>query len=107
MVLTAWAREQRMIAKLLLQNLIWIVAMAALLFGPAGTLHWPAAGVVLATVAVLGISCGLWLGRTDPAPLAERLPPRMQRDQPAADKKFMLAFGLVALIWFLAIGLDR
>ncbi len=32
-----------MIAKLLLQNLIWIVAMGALLFVPAGTLHWPAA----------------------------------------------------------------
>ena len=32
-----------MIAKLLLQNLIWTVAMGALLFVPAGTLHWPAA----------------------------------------------------------------
>jgi len=28
-----------MIAKLLLQNLIWIVVMGALLFVPAGTLH--------------------------------------------------------------------
>ena len=39
-----------MIAKLLLQNLIWIVAMGALLFVPAGTLHWPAAWVFLATI---------------------------------------------------------
>jgi protein-S-isoprenylcysteine O-methyltransferase Ste14 len=31
----------------------------------------------------------------------------MQHDQPTADKKFMLVFGFVALIWFLAIGLDR
>jgi protein-S-isoprenylcysteine O-methyltransferase Ste14 len=31
----------------------------------------------------------------------------MQSSQPLADKKFMLAFGFVALIWFLAIGLDR
>jgi protein-S-isoprenylcysteine O-methyltransferase Ste14 len=106
-MVTAWAREQRMIAKLLLQNLIWIVAMAALLFGPAGTLHWPAAWVFLGTIAVLGISCGLWLAKTDPALLAERLHPMMQKGQPLADKKFMLAFGLVALIWFLAIGLDR
>jgi hypothetical protein len=32
-----------MIARLFLQNLIWIAAMGALLFAPAGTLHWPAA----------------------------------------------------------------
>src|SRR6266481_616749 len=47
------------------------------------------------------------VGKTDPALLAERMRPMMQRDQPAADKKFMLAFGFVALIWFLAIGLDK
>jgi protein-S-isoprenylcysteine O-methyltransferase Ste14 len=96
-----------MIAKLLLQNLIWIVAMGTLLFVPAGTLHWPAAWVFLATMAILGLSGGLWLARTDPALLAERMRPMMQADQPAADKKFMLAFGAVALIWFIAIGLDR
>ncbi len=96
-----------MIAKLLLQNLIWTVVMGALLFVPAGTLHWPVAWVFLGTIAILGISCGLWLARTDPALLAERMHPMMQRDQPAADKKFMLAFGVVALVWFFAIGLDR
>ena len=96
-----------MIAKLLLQNLIWIVVMGALLFVPAGTLHWPAAWVFLGTIAVLGIAGGLWLAKTDPALLAERMRPMMQKDQPAADKKFMLVFGFVALIWFLAIGLDK
>jgi protein-S-isoprenylcysteine O-methyltransferase Ste14 len=96
-----------MIAKLLLQNLIWIAAMGALLFVPAGTLHWPAAWVFLAAMAILGVSGGLWLARTDPALLAERMRPMMQDDQPAADKKFMLAFGAVALIWFVTIGLDR
>jgi protein-S-isoprenylcysteine O-methyltransferase Ste14 len=100
-------REFGMIAKLLLQNLIWTVAMGALLFVPAGTLHWPAAWVFLGTIAVLGLSGGLWLARTDPALLAERMRPMMQDDQPAADKKFMLAFGAAALIWFIAIGLDR
>jgi protein-S-isoprenylcysteine O-methyltransferase Ste14 len=91
----------------LLQNLIWIVAMGALLFVPAGTLHWTAAWVFLGTVGVLGPAGGLWLAKTDPALLAERMRPMMQDDQPAADKKFMLAFGAVALIWFIAIGLDR
>ena len=95
-----------MIVKLLLQNLIWVVAMGALLFVPAGTLHWPAAWVFLGTIAILGVACGLWLAKTDPALLAERMHPMMQSGQPAADKKFMLAFGFAALIWFLAIGLD-
>jgi protein-S-isoprenylcysteine O-methyltransferase Ste14 len=107
MVGTASERERRVIAKLLLQNLIWILVMGALLLVPAGTLHWPAAWVFLGTIAILGVASGLWLASTDPALLAERLRPMMQKDQPAADKKFMLAFGFVALIWFLAIGLDR
>src|SRR6202030_4711564 len=96
-----------MIAKLLFQTLIWIVAMGALLFVPAGTLHWPAAWVFLATIGIFGLAGGLWLAKTDPALLAERLRPMMQHDQPTADKKFMLVFGFVALIWFLAIVLDR
>ncbi len=107
MVLTASERDQCMIAKLLLQNLVWIVVMGALLFVPAGTSHWPAAWVFLGTIAIFGLAGGLWLAKTDPALLAERMRPMMQRDQPAADKKFMLAFGFVALIWFLAIGLDN
>src|SRR4030088_82384 len=96
-----------MIAKLLLQNLIWIVAMGALLFVPAGTLHWSAAWVFLATIATLGMTGGLWLAKTDPALLAERMRPMMQNDQPAADKKFMLAFGVGAPVWLLAVRLDR
>lgn len=96
-----------MIAKLLLQNLIWVVVMGALLFMPAGTLHWPAAWVFLGTIAILGIAGGSWLAKHDPALLAERMHPMMQSDQPAADKIFMLVFGFVALIWFLAIGFDK
>jgi protein-S-isoprenylcysteine O-methyltransferase Ste14 len=49
----------------------------------------------------------LWLAKTDPALLAERMRPMMQKDQPLADKKFMLVFGFAALIWFLAIGFDK
>lgn len=96
-----------MIAKLLLQNLIWFGGMGALLFVTAGTLHWPAAWVFLGTMVVLGVVGGSWLARTDPALLAERMRLTMQPDQPAADKMFMLAFGVVTLAWLVAIGLDR
>jgi protein-S-isoprenylcysteine O-methyltransferase Ste14 len=96
-----------MIAKWLLQTAIWIVAMGALLFASAGTLRWVAAWVFLGAMAVIGISCGLWLAWTDPALLTERMRPMLRDDQPAADKKFILTFGLVALIWLVTIGMDE
>ena len=96
-----------MIARLLLQNAIWTVGLGALLFVPAGTWHWPAAWLYVATTAVLGLAGGLWLAKVDPALLDERMRPMMQKGQPSADKKFMLAFGVAALIWFILIGLDR
>jgi protein-S-isoprenylcysteine O-methyltransferase Ste14 len=58
-------------------------------------------------MAVLGLGSGAWLAKTDPALLAERMRPMMQDGQPAADKKFMLVFGFVALVWFIVIGLDH
>jgi protein-S-isoprenylcysteine O-methyltransferase Ste14 len=96
-----------MIAKWLLQSLIWVAAMGALLFVPAGTLHWPAAWVFLATMAIIALACGWWLAKTDPALLAERMRPPMRDDQPAADKKIVVAFGVASLLWFAVIGLDR
>ncbi|WKA26808.1 methyltransferase family protein [Bradyrhizobium roseum] len=96
-----------MIAKLLLQSTFFVVVSGALLFVSAGTLDWPSAWVFLLVSATLGPACGLWLARTDPALLAERLRPTFQADQPAADKGFMLAFAVAALVWLIAIGLDR
>jgi protein-S-isoprenylcysteine O-methyltransferase Ste14 len=95
-----------MIAKLLLQNSIYVVVMGGLLFASAGTLDWPGAWVFLAASAIIGPAAGLWLATIDPALLEERLRPPVQKDQPAADKKFMLAFVVTALIWFVAMGLD-
>lgn len=96
-----------MIARLLLQNTILIAAMGALLFASAGTLHWPAAWVFLLTSVLLGPLCGWWLYRIDPALLAERLRPVLQKDQPAADKAFMAVFMMAMLLWLVAMGLDR
>jgi protein-S-isoprenylcysteine O-methyltransferase Ste14 len=92
--------------KWLLQTLIWLVGMGALLLVPAGTLHWPAAWVFLATMAVISIATGWWLARTDPDLLAERMRVAGQRDQPVADKIFMLALGMVLLLWLVTMGLE-
>jgi protein-S-isoprenylcysteine O-methyltransferase Ste14 len=96
-----------MIAQWLFQSLAWIMALAALLFGPAGSLHWPAAWVFLAFMTTVGLGFGLWLAKNDPALLAERMSPSIQRDQPAADKTFIVVFGFTVLAWFIAMGLDR
>ena len=96
-----------MIAKLLLQNTITVIALGVLLFASAGSLHWPAAWVFLAVSAILGPLCGLWLAKTDPALLAERMRPTFQAEQPAADKKFMLVFVAATVVWLVAMGLDR
>jgi protein-S-isoprenylcysteine O-methyltransferase Ste14 len=96
-----------MIAKLLLQTAFFLLAMGALLFASAGTLNWPGAWTFLAMSTVLGPACGLWLAKTDPALLAERLLLTAREEQPAADKKFMLVFAATALLWFVAMGLDR
>jgi protein-S-isoprenylcysteine O-methyltransferase Ste14 len=94
-------------AKWISQSLIWLVGMGALLFAPAGTLHWPAAWVFLATMAVISISTGWWLAKTDPDLLAERMRVAGQRDQPVADKIFMLALAIVLLAWLIVIGLEH
>jgi protein-S-isoprenylcysteine O-methyltransferase Ste14 len=96
-----------MIDKWLLQTLTWIVAMGALLLAPAGTLRWPAAWVFLATMAIIGLSAGSWLARTDPGLLAERMRLTAQDDQPVADKIFVPVIGGAFLIWFVAIGFDH
>lgn len=96
-----------MIARLLLQNVIWIVGMGAVLFLSAGTWHWPAGWIFLITMAVLGLTDGLWLAKSDPDLLAERMGGMMQPGQPTADKIFIVVFGCIALIWFITIGLER
>jgi protein-S-isoprenylcysteine O-methyltransferase Ste14 len=96
-----------MIAKLLLQNTFFVVAIGALLFASAGTLHWPGAWAFLITSALLGPLCGLWLARTDPGLLAERMRLTAREEQPTADKKFMLVFVAAAFLWFVAMGIEQ
>jgi len=62
-----------MIARLVIQTTVWLVAMAALLFVPAGRIDWPGAWAFLIEMAVMGFGIGFWLAHHDPALLAERL----------------------------------
>ena len=46
-----------MIARLLLQNTTFVVALGTLLFVSAGSLDWPAAWLFLAVSVILGPAC--------------------------------------------------
>jgi protein-S-isoprenylcysteine O-methyltransferase Ste14 len=95
-----------MIAKFLLQNVVFLIGMGALLFAFAGTLRWPGAWAFLIASAVIGPASGLWLANTDPGLLAERMQLTGREEQPRDDKYFMLLFLVVAVLWFVAMGLD-
>ena len=94
------------IARLLLQTLLWLVVMALLLFGAAGTLAWTRAWIFLAESAALGFAAGFWLAASDPALLRERLRAPVQRGQPVADKLLTSALLLASCLWLVLIGLD-
>jgi protein-S-isoprenylcysteine O-methyltransferase Ste14 len=96
-----------LIRRLMIQNAVWIAALGALLFIPAGSLHWPAAWLFLATLGGLGILGGLWFAKINPGLLAERMRPIIQKEQPAADKLFIIVFGPVAMTWLIVMGLDE
>ena len=96
-----------MIAKLLLQNTGFVAVMGALLFASAGTWHWPGAWTFLVISAALGPAFGIWLAKTDPALLAERMRLTARDEQPAADKKFMRAIVAAVVTWFVVMGIDR
>lgn len=97
----------RLMRKLVVRTTIWLILLAVLMFGAAGTLRWPEAWIYVAWAAAISFGGGFWLARHDPGLLNERLGSLVQRDQKAWDKVFM---GIVLVLWFawLALmGLDR
>ncbi|ABE63346.1 Isoprenylcysteine carboxyl methyltransferase [Nitrobacter hamburgensis X14] len=99
--------KRDLIRRSMIQNTVWIVVLGALLFISAGSLHWPAAWLFLATLGGLSILGGLWFAKINPGLLAERMRPMMQKGQPNADKVFMLVIGPVSMIWLIVMGLDQ
>lgn len=95
-----------MVVKLLVQTTVWIAFTGVLLFLSAGTVGWPAGWFFLVEEGTLGLAVGLWLARNDPALLAERLSPIIQRDQKRWDKSLMGAVMVVWYGWLVLMALD-
>ena len=94
-------------ARLIVQTTLWVAAMGALLFVPAGTFAWLGAWVFLGEIWFLGLAVGFWLMRYDPILLRERTGGFVQRDQPPVDKLLVVSMIVVYVGWLVLIGLDR
>jgi len=95
-----------LIARLVLQTAAWLGLMALLLFGAAGDSRWRQAWALLAIFALGSVAFSVWLQRRDPALLASRVGPLIQRGQPAWDRVFILAFVPVWCGWLVLMALD-
>jgi protein-S-isoprenylcysteine O-methyltransferase Ste14 len=95
-----------MVVKLVVQTLVWIGFTSVLLFGSAGTLGWPAGWFFVIEEGSLALAVGLWLARNDPALLAERLSPIVQRDQKRWDKLLIAVVFVAFNGWLVIMALD-
>lgn len=90
----------------MLQTLVWLACMGLLLFGPAGTLAWPAAWAYLVEIGLLSLAIGVWLARHSPDLLKERMSPFIQRGQQASDRVLIVALIGLWCGWFVLMALD-
>ncbi len=90
----------------LLRTAVWIVALAALLFVPAGTLAWPQAWIFLLLFVGSGLLVTVWLTRHDPELLRQRMASPVQREQPVWDRILMSVFVVLFVGWMIVIALD-
>lgn len=92
--------------KAIVQNLCLNAVLCLLLFLPAGTLAWPQAWIFLAIFNGCGLAIGIWLLKTNPGLLAERMKSPFSADQRPRDRWVIIAMELLLCIWLVFIGLD-
>jgi protein-S-isoprenylcysteine O-methyltransferase Ste14 len=100
------AEAKRMGVKVWLTLAVEALIFSSLLFGAAGTIFWPAGWAYL----ILFFGGALWitvlLSRHDPALLAERMKPPVQKGQPFWDRALLLAMAVAWCGWLVLMGLD-
>lgn len=95
-----------MIPRLIVKTGAWLGFMGLLLFLAAGNWQWAQAWAFLAIFAVGSTGFSVWLLRRDPALLASRIGPLMQRDQPKWDRVFLITFIFIWCAWLVLMALD-
>jgi protein-S-isoprenylcysteine O-methyltransferase Ste14 len=95
-----------MTVRMLIRFIVWLAALAVLLFGAAGTIRWPAGWVLLILMTGSGVAITSWLARHDLDLLAERMGSIWQKDQERWDKVVLTAFAALWAVWFVLMALD-
>jgi protein-S-isoprenylcysteine O-methyltransferase Ste14 len=96
-----------MLLKMALRSLTGSLGLALLLFLPAGSLQWPGGWAFIILLQGCGLATGLWLLRTNPALLAERMASPFSAEQRLRDRAIIAATLLACAAWIVAMGLDR
>ena len=95
-----------MIRRIVVQSIVGLAIMAALLFLPAGTLAWIAGWIYLVEISITSLAMAFWMLRHNPALLAERMGPLIQRQQKTWDKILIVSLLVLWAAWFVIMGLD-
>ena len=92
--------------KAVVQNLAFTVLLGVLLFLPAGTLAWPQGWIFLVLFVACSQATGLWLLKTDPALLAERMKSPFSADQRPRDRTIIMVMMVFLCAWLVFMPLD-
>ena len=92
--------------KAVVQNLAFTVLLALMLFLPAGTPAWPQGWIFLVLFVACSQATGLWLLKTDPALLAERMKSPFSADQRPRDRAIIVAIMIFLCAWIVFMPLD-
>jgi len=91
---------------MLAHSLAFVVLLGLLLFLPAGTLAWPQPWVFIALFVGCSEAIGIWLKRSDPDLLAERMKSPINADQKRGDRAVMGALLVAFCGWFVFMAID-
>ena len=95
-----------MMARTLVQTIVWLGSMALCLFLAAGSWAWVQAWVFIAIFFFGSLGFAAWLAPRDPALLNSRMEPLAQKGQPLWDRAFLLGFIGVWYLWLILMGWD-
>jgi protein-S-isoprenylcysteine O-methyltransferase Ste14 len=88
-------------------SLIFGAFLAAILFGSAGDIGWPAGWAFLILFSACSQAIAIWLARTDPDLLAERMrAPNAAEGQKPRDRAIIAALQVAMLGWIVLMALD-
>lgn len=95
-----------MIARMLVQNVGFLILVGLLLFLPAGRLDWVQAWAFLALFGTVNLAVGFALARHDPELLRERMTLPVGREIKPWDRVYFMLLLLGFLAWFALMGLE-